>query len=64
MMLPNYTLERIAHDSCRSVVRDAGILFQGTKALLLPQHVLFLYEPYRRFGHHTSGGKLPLEPDS
>jgi hypothetical protein len=29
-------------------------LFEGTKALLPTKHVLFLYGPYRRFGHHTS----------
>src|SRR5438034_8437192 len=29
-------------------------LFEGAKALLSPEHVLFLYGPYRRFGHYTS----------
>jgi SAM-dependent methyltransferase len=29
-------------------------LFEGARALLSTDHVLFLYGPYRRFGRHTS----------
>jgi SAM-dependent methyltransferase len=29
-------------------------LFEGARALLSTEHVLFLYGPYRRFGRHTS----------
>lgn len=29
-------------------------LFDGARNLLSPEHVLFLYGPYRRFGRHTS----------
>ena len=29
-------------------------LFEGARALLATEHVLFLYGPYRRFGRHTS----------
>src|SRR5262245_25076456 len=36
-------------------------LFEGAKALLPAQHVLFLYGPYRRFGGHTSEGNAQFD---
>ena len=38
-------------------------LFEGAKALLPAQHVLFLYGPYRRFGHHTSESNAQFDLD-
>ena len=38
-------------------------LFQGAKALLSTQHVLFLYGPYRRFGQHTSRSNEQFDAD-
>ena len=38
-------------------------LFEGAKALLPPQHILFLYGPYRRFGRHTSEGNAQFDLD-
>ena len=38
-------------------------LFEGAKALLPPQHVLFLYGPYRRFGGHTSESNAKFDSD-
>jgi len=38
-------------------------LLEGTKALLAPQHVLFLYGPYRRFGQHTSKSNERFDSD-
>lgn len=38
-------------------------LFEGTKALLSAEHVLFLYGPYRRFGHHTSESNAQFDLD-
>jgi len=38
-------------------------LFQGAKALLSTGHVLFLYGPYRRFGHHTSESNAQFDLD-
>lgn len=38
-------------------------LFEGAKALLPAEHVLFLYGPYRRFGHHTSEGNAQFDLD-
>ena len=38
-------------------------LFEGAKALLSTEHVLFLYGPYRRFGHHTSEGNAQFDRD-
>ena len=38
-------------------------LFDGAKALLPTQHVLFLYGPYRRFGHHTSESNEQFDSD-
>ena len=38
-------------------------LFEGAKALLSTEHVLFLYGPYRRFGHHTSGSNAQFDLD-
>ena len=38
-------------------------LFEGAKALLPRQHVLFLYGPYRRFGHHTSESNERFDSD-
>lgn len=38
-------------------------LFEGTKALLAPEGVLFLYGPYRRFGGHTSEGNAKFDLD-
>jgi len=38
-------------------------LFEGAKALLSPEHVLFLYGPYRRFGHHTSESNAQFDLD-
>ena len=38
-------------------------LFQGAKALLSTGHVLFLYGPYRRFGHHTSDSNAQFDLD-
>ena len=38
-------------------------LFEGAKALLSPGHVLFLYGPYRRFGHHTSESNAQFDLD-
>ena len=38
-------------------------LFKGAKALLSTEHVLFLYGPYRRFGHHTSESNAQFDLD-
>ena len=38
-------------------------LFEGAKALLSTEHVLFLYGPYRRFGHHTSESNVQFDLD-
>ena len=38
-------------------------LFEGAKALLQTQHVLFLYGPYRRFGQHTSKSNEQFDSD-
>ena len=38
-------------------------LFEGAKALLPAQHVLFLYGPYRRFGGHTSESNAQFDSD-
>lgn len=38
-------------------------LFDGAKALLPAQGVLFLYGPYRRFGGHTSEGNAKFDRD-
>ena len=38
-------------------------LFEGAKALLATQHVLFLYGPYRRFGQHTSKSNEQFDSD-
>ena len=38
-------------------------LFDGAKALLSPERVLFLYGPYRRFGQHTSDSNAQFDLD-
>ncbi|MBL8482187.1 MAG: DUF938 domain-containing protein, partial [Rhodocyclaceae bacterium] len=38
-------------------------LFEGAKALLSMQGVLFLYGPYRRFGRHTSPSNAQFDLD-
>src|SRR4030095_9039526 len=38
-------------------------LFEGAKALLPPEHVLFLYGPYRRCRHHTSESNAQFDLD-
>jgi len=38
-------------------------LFEGAKALLPTQHLLLLYGPYRRFGHHTSDSNAQFDSD-
>jgi SAM-dependent methyltransferase len=38
-------------------------LFEGAKALLSTEHVLFLYGPYRRFGRHTSESNARFDLD-
>lgn len=38
-------------------------LFEGAKALLSAQQVLFLYGPYRRFGRHTSQSNAEFDLD-
>jgi len=38
-------------------------LFEGAKAVLSKEHVLFLYGPYRRFGHHTSESNVQFDLD-
>ena len=38
-------------------------LFEGAKALLATQQVLFLYGPYRRFGQHTSKSNEQFDSD-
>jgi hypothetical protein len=38
-------------------------LFEGAKALLSTGRVLFLYGPYRRFGHHTSESNAQFDLD-
>jgi len=38
-------------------------LFEGAKALLAAEHVLFLYGPYRRFGRHTSASNAQFDLD-
>jgi len=38
-------------------------LFEGAKALLSTGHVLFLYGPYRRNGHHTSDSNAQFDRD-
>ena len=38
-------------------------LFEGAKALLPAEHVLFLYGPYRRFGDHTSESNAQFDSE-
>jgi len=38
-------------------------LFEGAKVLLSTEHVLFLYGPYRRYGHHTSESNAQFDLD-
>src|SRR6185295_18996525 len=38
-------------------------LFEGAKALLSTEYVLFLYGPYIRFGHHTSESTAKFDID-
>ena len=38
-------------------------LFEGARALLSAEHVLFLYGPYRRFGLHTSESNAQFDLD-
>jgi hypothetical protein len=38
-------------------------LFEGAKALLSTQKVLFLYGPYRRLGRHTSQSNAQFDLD-
>jgi hypothetical protein len=38
-------------------------LFEGAKALLAAQHVLFLYGPFRRFDSHTSESNAQFDSD-
>ena len=38
-------------------------LFEGAKALLSTQDVLFLYGPYRRYGRHTSESNAQFDSD-
>jgi hypothetical protein len=38
-------------------------LFEGAKALLPAEHVLFLYGPYRRYGRHTSESNAQFDLD-
>jgi len=38
-------------------------LFEGAKALLSTGHILFLYGPYRRVGHHTSESNAQFDLD-
>jgi hypothetical protein len=38
-------------------------LFEGAKALLSTNDVLFLYGPYRRFGRHTSQSNAQFDLD-
>ena len=38
-------------------------LFEGARALLPAQHVLFLYGPYRRHGRHTSQSNAQFDSD-
>ena len=38
-------------------------LFEGARALLSTEHVLFLYGPYRRFGRHTSESNAQFDLD-
>jgi SAM-dependent methyltransferase len=38
-------------------------LFEGAGALLSTEQVLFLYGPYRRFGHHTSESNAQFDLD-
>ena len=38
-------------------------LFEGAKALLSTQDVLFFYGPYRRFGRHTSQSNAQFDLD-
>ena len=38
-------------------------LFEGAKALLSTDHVLVLYGPYRRYGHHTSESNAQFDLD-
>jgi len=38
-------------------------LFEGARALLSTEHVLFLYGPYRRFGRHTSESNAQFDHD-
>ena len=38
-------------------------LFEGAKALLANEQVLFLYGPYRRDGHHTSASNAQFDLD-
>jgi len=38
-------------------------LFEGAKALLSTEHVLVLYGPYRRYGHHTSESNAQFDLD-
>jgi hypothetical protein len=41
----------------------AEALFEGARALLPAQHVLFLYGPYRRFGLHTAQSNAAFDLD-
>ena len=43
--------------------RATPALFEGARALLSTEHVLFLYGPYRRFGHHTSESNAQFDLD-
>jgi SAM-dependent methyltransferase len=38
-------------------------LFEGARALLSTEHVLLLYGPYRRYGHHTSESNAQFDLD-
>ena len=38
-------------------------LFAGASTVLSAEHVLFLYGPYRRFGHHTSESNTQFDLD-
>ena len=38
-------------------------LLEGAQAMLPVGHVLYLYGPYRRFGHHTSAGNEQFDSD-
>jgi hypothetical protein len=38
-------------------------LFEGAKALLPTEHVLFMYGPYRRYGRHTAESNARFDSD-